>query len=280
MYYLQSRYYDPELGRFISADSIEYLDPETLGGLNLYAYCGNNPVMAVDPEGTAWWHWLIGALIVVACVALTCITAGGFGAGIFAIGMAANGLAFGSAATTIFAFASVATGCAFAASAIVAGGMAINTAFNGGSFAECIDTFMNYGSEALGNTIVSGIGGAIGGTIAYSQQIGNPSQNGFMTVNDRNKQRYHFWRSQALDPNSPFHGNKYALQGKSVNGLQISHIYGTFGNNRNYFVLQTYEEHKLFHAEFGYKTAGGPFNRLNPNYLNWWQFIRALFGWQ
>lgn len=53
-YYLQTRYYDSELGRFISADSIEYLDPETLGGLNLYAYCNNNPVMSVDPLGSFW----------------------------------------------------------------------------------------------------------------------------------------------------------------------------------------------------------------------------------
>ena len=49
-----SRYYDPETGRFISPDTIEYLDPETLGGLNLYAYCGNNPVMYVDPSGHSW----------------------------------------------------------------------------------------------------------------------------------------------------------------------------------------------------------------------------------
>lgn len=54
LYYLQTRYYDPELGRFISADSIEYLDPETLGGLNLYAYCGNNPVMNIDKLGSDW----------------------------------------------------------------------------------------------------------------------------------------------------------------------------------------------------------------------------------
>ena len=54
LYYLQTRYYDPELGRFISADSIEYLDPETLGGLNLYAYCGNNPVMNIDQLGSDW----------------------------------------------------------------------------------------------------------------------------------------------------------------------------------------------------------------------------------
>ena len=42
-----------EIGRFICADSLDYLDPHTVGGLNLYAYCGNNPVMNVDPTG----HW-------------------------------------------------------------------------------------------------------------------------------------------------------------------------------------------------------------------------------
>ena len=63
LYYLISRYYDPETGRFISADSIEYLDPETLGGLNLYAYCGNNPVMYVDPTGEAFLLFLVAALI-------------------------------------------------------------------------------------------------------------------------------------------------------------------------------------------------------------------------
>ena len=51
LYYLMSRYYDPQVGRFINADSLEYLDPETIGGLNLYAYCYNNPVMGVDPSG-------------------------------------------------------------------------------------------------------------------------------------------------------------------------------------------------------------------------------------
>ena len=52
-YYLQTRYYDPETGRFISQDSIEYADPETINGLNLYAYCGNNPVMFTDSCGTS-----------------------------------------------------------------------------------------------------------------------------------------------------------------------------------------------------------------------------------
>ena len=76
LYFLKTRYYDPEIGRFMTIDGIEYLDPETINGLNLYAYCGNNPVMHVDENGTDWWHWLIGAVIVVAAVALSVVTAG------------------------------------------------------------------------------------------------------------------------------------------------------------------------------------------------------------
>lgn len=65
LYYLQTRYYDPEIGRFITIDGIEYLDPETINGLNLYAYCGNNPVMHTDPTGT-FFTFLIGLLISIA----------------------------------------------------------------------------------------------------------------------------------------------------------------------------------------------------------------------
>ena len=56
LYYLKSRYYDAETGRFISPDSPKYLASEILNGLNLYAYCNNNPVMNIDPNGNAWWN--------------------------------------------------------------------------------------------------------------------------------------------------------------------------------------------------------------------------------
>ena len=60
LYYLQSRYYDPEIGRFISADSIEYADPGHVNGLNLYAYCNNNPIMNVDFTGHSWMSFWKG----------------------------------------------------------------------------------------------------------------------------------------------------------------------------------------------------------------------------
>jgi RHS repeat-associated protein len=51
LYYLNARYYNPEWCRFISPDDTGYLDPETPNGLNLYAYCNNDPVNYADPSG-------------------------------------------------------------------------------------------------------------------------------------------------------------------------------------------------------------------------------------
>jgi RHS repeat-associated protein len=53
LYFLKTRYYDPQIGRFISQDDVSYLDPEHVNGLNLFAYCGNNPVMHSDPLGNS-----------------------------------------------------------------------------------------------------------------------------------------------------------------------------------------------------------------------------------
>ena len=74
LYYLNARYYDPKLGRFISPDTFSILD-DTMGeinGLNLYMYCKDNPVMYADPSGFLPFFILtaiIGAVIGIAITA-------------------------------------------------------------------------------------------------------------------------------------------------------------------------------------------------------------------
>jgi len=46
LYYYRARYYDPEIGRFISEDPLGFK-----AGVNFYAYVGNNPVNFNDPSG-------------------------------------------------------------------------------------------------------------------------------------------------------------------------------------------------------------------------------------
>ena len=50
-YYLQSRYYDPVTHRFINADSYASTNPSNAIACNMFAYCGNNPVINADPSG-------------------------------------------------------------------------------------------------------------------------------------------------------------------------------------------------------------------------------------
>lgn len=81
MYYLNSRYYNPEIGRFINADGL--IGP--VGSIlthNMYAYCGNNPVMNIDPDGEFFVSFLVvGALVGVAIGGTTSIVSQGLDKG-------------------------------------------------------------------------------------------------------------------------------------------------------------------------------------------------------
>jgi len=80
LYYLKSRYYDPEICRFITIDDISYIDitQEYINGINLYAYCFNNPINTDDENGNLprWLKWLIGGLAFVGALVLTGLTGG------------------------------------------------------------------------------------------------------------------------------------------------------------------------------------------------------------
>ena len=72
LYYLNSRYYDPETGRFINADDINYLYQNKLNGINLYAYCLNNPINLFDYNG----NFAIGLLIALGILLVGTVSGG------------------------------------------------------------------------------------------------------------------------------------------------------------------------------------------------------------
>jgi RHS repeat-associated protein len=60
LYYLQSRYYNADWGRFINADSLLGETGDLLSH-NMFAYCKNNPVNMDDPDGDIAW-WIVGGV--------------------------------------------------------------------------------------------------------------------------------------------------------------------------------------------------------------------------
>ena len=111
LYYLRSRYYNAQWGRFVNADAL-ITDNTGLLCQNLFAYCCNEPVRLEDSEGT--WPWdtivksVIAVTVVVAVAAACALTAG---AALVAVG-----------ATTSMA---VSVGTVTAAAGIASGSMAV-----------------------------------------------------------------------------------------------------------------------------------------------------------
>jgi RHS repeat-associated protein len=124
LYYLNSRYYDPETSRFISPDKPENLFKSATVpfGANLYQYCYNNPVMYTDSTGQ--FPFLI-----------------------FAIAALAVGLTAGATVGAVTAYNDGLTGWDFAQRVITKA--AIGTAIAGATL-------------VLGGVTVGGLGGALG----------------------------------------------------------------------------------------------------------------------
>lgn len=63
LYYLQSRYYDPVVGRFVNADNSIYMGKSgTVLGINLHAYCENNSICRADIMGTFWLPLIVARI--------------------------------------------------------------------------------------------------------------------------------------------------------------------------------------------------------------------------
>jgi RHS repeat-associated protein len=146
LYFYGARYYDPVIGRFITADTIVQapFDPQSL---NRYAYCRNNPLKYVDPSGHFFWMAaIIGAIVGAISGGISAAQAGGsiWGGILF-------GAAFG-AATGVIGYG---TGQAMLAAAEAAG-QAIT------SFGGALITGVEFGIGGIGPGMASGFAGGKG----------------------------------------------------------------------------------------------------------------------
>ena len=157
LYCLGSRYYDPEVGRFVNADDTDviFAKPQELYHKNLYVYCDNNPVVREDQGGNLWGLLatmavgaVIGMAIQYANDVVTNIAEGKTGADVFAF------------RSTRVDYVAAAVSGALAATAVGKVGQAIgNAAISGISYAlnqensgkriNPVDTVVNVGIGAV-----------------------------------------------------------------------------------------------------------------------------------
>ena len=69
LYYYNSRYYNPDIGRFIQADTV-IPDSTDIQAYNRYSYVRNNPLKYSDPSGHSWWKKVLGGLAIAIGIAL------------------------------------------------------------------------------------------------------------------------------------------------------------------------------------------------------------------
>ena len=122
-YHLKSRYYSPEVGRFLNADDSEIIDGgnDHILENNLFAYCFSNPVNMTDDTGH-WPKWATNLVKV------------GIGALAIGIGVAATVATGGAAAPVLVASLKIAVTSAAIGAAIGAGTNAVNHRASTGSW--------------------------------------------------------------------------------------------------------------------------------------------------
>lgn len=184
LYLLQSRYYDSRTGRFINSDTLEYLEPKNINGLNLYSYCKNNPVMFLDHTGhvitlatlllVALIGAVVGAIVGAGVGAVkakangddvaTAVISGIISGAIMGAGAAIAGVYLAAAATGAVLISSVLTATE---ASIMAGITAATSGFIGNALGEIAYQKRKYGEIKDANAILEkAFIGAINNTVA------------------------------------------------------------------------------------------------------------------
>lgn len=211
-YYLQTRYYDPTICRFINADNYELVATlsSVPGQLNMYAYCNNNPIMYIDETGEAFFTSLLIGVIVGAVIggAIGAANAaindenvwGGFLSGALMGGVLGAATILGGATAlaiggkSVAGFFTVSTLAQKGALLVGMAGVTATTSFASGVGAYAIETSFNNrqfnwgeaikngGNTALKGITNFGIGMSMGASGAYNYLIAGAPTRAFSTM--------------------------------------------------------------------------------------------------
>ena len=168
-YYLQSRYYNPEVGRFISSDVLLSTGQGVLGH-NAYAYCGNNPIVREDTQGNLWGliaaavgavtGAVVGAVTGAVTGAITALASGSdFGETVVA-GIA-SGAAAGAITGAVVGLASDVVSVGIAATIVIGGGVLSGVA------SELVGAKISKRHSTVADFVISGLIGGVGSLIGY-----------------------------------------------------------------------------------------------------------------
>ena len=150
LYYVSSRYYDPEIGRWINADSV--IDQSSALGYNLFAYCRNNPVNMADTTGELPFFLVTAAIGAVVGAVVGGVVAAKNGGNVWAgigIGAAAGGLigaGAGAAAGVLLAGSAAAS-----TTSVVIGAKAVASVVGSSGFSAGVKMLADNASQAYSN---------------------------------------------------------------------------------------------------------------------------------
>ncbi|MDE6241815.1 MAG: hypothetical protein K2M08_05310 [Anaeroplasmataceae bacterium] len=238
LYLVTTRYYNPEWCRFISPDSIEYLDPSSINGMNLYAYCYNNPVNYVDPDGhmPKWLQGLaiglavVGAILVVG--AITALTMG-VGTTIMATTMA-GAVIHGAAIGTLIG----------AGIGVVAGGIIGGATTNWSAEGILVGMGIGFGGGAI-------IGAIAGGSVGAFQYTSAVSQWGSAGGRTAQENMIHHFNKHVI-------GDGHSYLGKNV--IQYTKNASNFFKSNSALMKLTSSGNYVIRASFAGHSAGGFFD--------------------
>jgi len=181
LYFYGARYYDPEIGRFITADTIVQApyNPQTL---NRYTYCGNNPINYVDPSGHFWFLAPIIAAIIGAGVGATVAAVIGGDIGKGALFGAISGAIFWGAGQTI---AILAKAMSIPANSAAMAGLSAGVHTLAGGASGALGALAT-GGDVGGNAAIGGISAGVSSIVGSAFPI---EGDGFGAVAARGAQR-------------------------------------------------------------------------------------------